>query len=170
MSVKRGYHCYLFKYGFIGGIALTYLYTTIFILYAIIRTSQTIQDQLAPSEGLYSTLFANATSILISSLGITMLIAPGAGLLGMVTIIILRWLLKIQVKGYTYLPAALTGFLTCLILSMILQAFLFGVTGFSWTKSSPEAYWFWFGFPAIIYMITGIIWADNFYKHKIRSN
>ncbi len=159
------------KFGFKRAIGLTYAYTIIFILYAIVRSSSVILNQLHNEKTLLPTLFANGFSIVISSLSIATLVAIFSALLGMFTALVIYWVIKVLSQfDISSINPIVIGFVICLIINLSLQGILFSITGFLWVASSPAAYWFWIGIPSVMHVLEGGRWATRFtVQHHIEQ-
>lgn len=159
------------QYATISSLALTVTYAAIFVVYTIIRTSLTITNTLANDSNVFATLVANATSLVIASVTVTLLLIPFTVFLGIMTIIPIKWALqKTANHPVNHHKATFIGVITAALYLTILHLLIGQLSGQSATELGTSTYLFWIGLPSILYVTTAALaaWYIN-KQHTINS-
>lgn len=149
--------------GAIIGIGLTLIYTSLFILYAIGRSTLTILAALPLNMSLLGTLVANSTSIAVASYAIALLLAIPMAFLGMGTAFVAKWLDSTFNKEHAPQRALISGFGAALAFVLLFDLSLQWLMGQTLASLGLETYLFWFGLPGLLHIGGGVAAAWYLY-------
>ena len=141
--------------GCLVGVALSFVYSFGFAIYAIVRSSLFIAGASDPAV-LWPTLFENGITFayLCSIFGLLLSIVSCT--VGVITAIAVSWLTRgikkrlYRVKGMLVALAAGCAFL---LAGYVIVVLTFGARA---SLEYPETFWFWFGIPGTIYLLATI--------------
>lgn len=136
------------------GARMTILYASLFLLYALVRSSFELSAMPAPESGTAGTLLATVISLTVATAAIALLLIPLSALVGMGTSLLLRRLLpEIGVAkslGGTFIISLVVAF----AVADTVQFILLPALGFEPLELPFGTWLFWFGIPSVIYIIT----------------
>jgi hypothetical protein len=138
--------------GLLVGFAEALAYGLAFAVYAIARSSLQIGVVLAPSEGLWGTLAANAFSLLLAILVFTLLFGIGAAILEIVMLLLNYELLALLNPQHFSMRAAWIGLITSGILVVAILLFVQRSLGSYFDALWPSGFFFWLGLPSLIFI------------------
>ncbi len=147
------------KFGAGAGIGLTFIYASMFALYAVCRSSLTIGALTPPDISLFGTLAANAASINLASLATASLLALPMALLGMGTAVAIKWFISIFNPNRNSQRAMLIGLAVALGVVLAFQFSMQMLLGRPLNDLGVETYLFWFGLPGVLHMGAGAVGA-----------
>ena len=157
-------------YGAEACVALAFVYTLVFIGYAIVRATFTIMATLDVGNGLVGTLIATWAGLALPALVIAALAAIPAALIGALTTLAIRVLLALGDATPTPRRAVASGLAVCLVVSLALLALLTQAMGVSWTPVTAATLTFWLFTPLVIYVIAGTVaswqWAESWLRRR----
>jgi hypothetical protein len=156
--------------GALTGIGLAFAYTLFFALYAVLRSSLTV-GSLTPAEvGVVPTLVANGASILMAALATATLLAMVMAVIGMVTALLIGWLLALFNRNHLPVRALVIGAAAACVLSFACQLgvdiLLELALGRSLFSLGAATYLFWFGLPALLHIAGGALGAGRLNLHQ----
>ncbi len=149
--------------GAASGVVLTFAYGLVTCLYAIARSSLAIDASIGFNAG-WRTLLANASSLVLTTLVMSLLFSFLTVPFGMVTALLVRAvLLRLNPRctpGWSSAIGMVTAFCLWLLLFLVLKAAL--GARLSWRY--PETLMFWLVLPGIIYVL-----AAGFQARRLNS-
>src|SRR3954468_10637703 len=144
-------------YGAEACVALTFLYTLVFIGYAIVRSTLAILATPEIDAGLTATLIATWAGLALPALVVAALAAIPVALIGALTALAIRVLLALGSATPTPRRAGASGLAVCVVVSLALLALLTQGMGVSWTPASAATLTFWLVTPLVLYSIAGTV-------------
>ena len=162
-SAESSYRTWLFAAldGARTGIYLTFAYAFFFAVYAILRSSLSIQAALK-SNDVFGILAANGITLAYLIIVFASIMSFASAFIGAVTAVIIKWLLTLM-NPRSSCNAVLVGLITsicfCLLIYFVLQTLL----GSRLSLEYPDAYMFWFGIPTAVFICASgaISWKLN---------
>jgi hypothetical protein len=142
-------------YGAEACVTLAFVYTLVFIGYAIVRATLAILATPDVDAGLAATLIATWAGLALPALVIAVLAAIPAALIGALTALAVRALLALGSAIPTPRRAVASGLAVCLGVSLALLALVMQGMGVTWTPATASALTFWLVAPLVLYVIAG---------------
>ena len=142
-------------YGAEACVTLAFLYTLVFIGYAIVRATLAILATPDIDAGLAATLIASWAGLALPALVCAALAAIPAALIGALTALAIRALLALGDATPSPRRAVASGLAVCLVVSLALLALLTRAMGVTWTPATAAALTFWLVTPLMLYVIAG---------------
>lgn len=151
-------------------VALAFVYTLVFIGYAIVRSTLTIVATLDIDAGLAGILIATWAGLALPALVVAALAAIPAALIGALTALAIRALLALGDAVPTPLRSGASGLAVCLVVSLALLALLTQAMGVTWTPATAATLTFWLVAPLGLYVIAGTVaswqWAESWLRRR----
>lgn len=147
--------------GFSGGVILTYLYTALFLVYAVLRLVFSAFSIIEPPYAA-ETLVLFVISLLLPVLIIAALMGLVAGLVGAVTALVAHWL-----KRWIPVSLALVG--TSLTIAVVVNVLILTQSGSGLLTDKLPTYLFWLGFPSVVY-VTYSVWIGAGLARRTHGN
>jgi hypothetical protein len=144
-------------YGAEACVALAFVYTLVFIGYAIVRATFAILATPEIDAGLAATLIATWAGLALPALVVAALAAIPAALIGALTALAIRALLALGDVTPTPRRAGASGLAVCLVVSLALLALLTQAMGVTWTPATAATLTFWLVAPLVLYVIAGTV-------------
>jgi hypothetical protein len=144
-------------YGAEACVALAFLYTLVFIGYAIVRATLAILTTPDIDAGLAGTLIATWAGLALPALVIAALAAIPAALIGALSALAVRALLALGSATPTPRRAVASGLAVCLVVSLALLALVMQGMGVTWTPATAATLTFWLVAPLVLYSIAGTV-------------
>ena len=138
------------------GIAVVFAYSTVVMIYVIIRSSATIYSIMPPDERgriLFASGFAVAYSVAIFSISVAIF----SSVIGFVVSIVLKNMLLYFNPSYNFTKALLVSCTIALSTVMLIYFLLHTLLKDWMTFTYMEPFLFWFLFPAILFSIVCVI-------------
>jgi hypothetical protein len=136
------------------GFGLTLVYSALFALYALVRSSLQIALTLSLGEGLVGTLVANAFALLLPILSFALLLGIGAALLQSVTLLLVHGLAALINPHLTPIHMAGIGAAAAALLAGAIQVMVQQSLGSYFAALWPTGYLFWLGLPSLLFVTT----------------
>lgn len=148
------------RYGPVGGaglgVALTFAYALVFVLYATVRSAVLVTSA-GWQVNLPGTMLAYASSLTVAALAIAAIMALPAAVIGMLTAIGLKKLAAVLNPEQQARRATLIGLIACLLVVGIFHLVAQRGLGFAVSDviDNAETYLLWLGIPSLIYIAAG---------------
>lgn len=141
------------RHGAGAGVKMTLLYASVFILYALIRSTIELYSWPAPDAGTISTVLATAASLIIAALAISLLLLPLSALAGIGTSLLLHLLLPRNSRRFSIAGTLVISLVVAFAIADTVQLILLPAIGFQPFDLPFETWVFWFGLPTLLYVI-----------------
>lgn len=135
------------------GVKMTLLYASVFILYAIVRSTIELYSWPAPDAGTISTVLATAASLIVAALAISLLLLPLSALAGIGTSLLLHLLLPRISRRFSIAGTLVISLVVAFAIADTVQFILLPAAGFQPFALPFETWVFWFGLPTLLYLI-----------------
>lgn len=142
-------------YGALIAIAATFFYALLVMVYAIIRTSSFIL-QVMPAGEHSGILWANGIALVYSIASFSLLMAVISSFTGAIVALVLRKLLLWLNPECSIKKTVVICFLLAVLILSIFYFLLFSLLRDRISFQYPETLFFWFVFPAMIYLFISI--------------
>lgn len=143
--------------GALTGVALTYAYALVFLLYATLRATFTLVTMPWPDAGLLGRVIATSALLAVPALVLATLLAIPAAVLGALTAVLVYAVLLWLNTPYSPVQAALIGGAIALaVVALIRLGLMYGL-GVTVASLTLPTYLFWLGQPAVIYVVAAAI-------------
>jgi hypothetical protein len=128
-------------------------YALAFSGYAILRTSVQIVATLTPGEGILGTLAANALSLMIAALAVTVVFLPVAAGLGALAMLLAHGILRAWNGAPGGTQAALVGGGAAALIMLAVGSLVVAALGPFRTAFWPTSFLFWLGLPGVCFVV-----------------
>jgi hypothetical protein len=142
-------------YGAEACVALAFLYTLVFIAYAIMRATLAIMATPDIDAGLAGTLIATWVGLALPALVIAALAVIPVALIGALTALAIRALFALGGAIPPPRRAVAGGIAVCFAISIALLALLWQGMGVTWAPATAATLTFWLLVPLVLYCIAG---------------
>jgi hypothetical protein len=143
------------RQGALTGAVLAYIYSLVFLLYAVVRESISVLNVGAADGGVL--LLSNAVSLAMVVLIFGTVMAIVSAVIGAVTEVVLLYAIRRLIGDYQPMAAVLTGVGVALVLAFVIHL----ITGIAPSPrlnlAYPETYLFWLGVPTVVYVVAGAL-------------
>lgn len=140
------------------GFALAFIYSAIFALYAIGRSSWQIVASVSVAEGLIGTLVANAFALIVAVLFFALLLGVVAALLQSLTLLLVYELARLFAVHHSVIALAGLGLVVAGVLAGALQLWVQRNLGSYFAALWPTGYFFWLGLPSLLF-VGATVWV-----------
>lgn len=139
------------------GVKMALVYTVIFLLYAILRSTLDLLSLPAPDAGTLGTITATVLSLSVAAFAIAALLLPVSALAGTTLSLLLHLLLPQAGRRSALVGTLVISSAVAFAIADTVQLIVLPAAGFEPLDLPFETWLFWFGLPTLIYIIVAAL-------------